>query len=150
MYSCSWYILVVLRQYTFIAIHNIKSHSRPVRFCLPLKKKVANLRPRNCHGVFVCPTSTRISQKQQIRNSLKHNVSHIWNERLHKRNYTASQQAWIRNMYFIASINKREKKTSNYHNNKTVYVRHIIFNEWEATCFGPYKTITRPSYESSH
>jgi hypothetical protein len=21
---------------------------------------------------------------------------------------------------------------------------HIIFNEWEATCFGPYRTIIRP------
>jgi hypothetical protein len=36
-----------------------------------------------------------------------------------------------------------------YQNNKTVYVRHIMFNEWEATCFGPYRTIIRPSYESS-
>jgi hypothetical protein len=36
-----------------------------------------------------------------------------------------------------------------YKNNETVYVRHIIFNEWEAACFGPYRTIIRPSYESS-
>ena len=41
-----------------------------------------------CVRARVCPTSTRVSQKQQIRNSLKHNnVSHIWNERLYKRNY---------------------------------------------------------------
>ena len=38
---------------------------------------------------------------------------------------------------------------SNYLNNKTDYVKQIIFIVCEATCFGPYRAIIRPSYESS-
>jgi len=30
-----------------------------------------------------------------------------------------------------------------------MYVQHIIFIVYEATCFGPYRAIIRPSYESS-
>ena len=31
---------------------------------------------------------------------------------------------------------------------KNIYVQHIIFIVYEATCFGPYFAIIGPSYES--